>query len=530
MTIKKTSSDILSDKIWHNIRKGQIKNAEVLVNELNQNYPDYSSGWYAASFIAFKSGDGAKAKLMIDKALVQSPDIAQFIFQKALALDLLGQVSDAVAVALSAIEKSRNDPELLSEIGSFLSYCEVHDQAEVILRRAVNLKPDEPRFLYNLASVLRFVGNIEETEVLYDKAIKLAPHDYEAYYNRTELRQQTSEKNHIKELEYHLANKAKSWQDKMLLNYSLAKEFEDVGLYELSISHLSKGSYIRRKNMDYSVKGDLETIDKIIKVFDTETFKTPGKGYISEQPIFIIGLPRTGTTLVERMLSNHTEVVSVGESNSFATELVKQIQEITVDESLSRLELVERSKDIDYCKLGESYVKSTRPKHDDSLHFIDKLPLNFLYTGLIHLALPDSRLIHVTRNPMDTCYAIYKRLFKGAYPFSYELEELGKYYLAYSRLMDHWHQLLPGKIFKISYEELISDPETQLRYLLDFCGLSWQDSCLNFQSNPQPTTTASASQVRQPIYKTSIGKWKNYRKSLEPLIQILENGSITISN
>jgi len=522
------AEDLLLNQVWHNVKEGLLTDAESLASKLTRTYPDFSSGWYAASFIASKLGNSANANLFIDKALARSPNNARFTLQKSLVLDSLGKTADAVAMAHSAVEQAPNDPDLLSEVGSFLSYCELHNDAATVLRRAVSLSPNDSRFLYNLAAVLRFNGSLEETEALYDKAISLAPHDYEAYYNRTELRQQTRENNHIDELEHHLAKNAKSWQDQMLLRYALAKEYEDIGLFDNSISHLRNGSRIRRSNMAYELESDLETIDRIIKTFDSELLHSAANGFTSKEPIFIIGLPRTGTTLIERMLSNHTDVLSVGESNNFATAMIKESRRISVNQVLTRDELVKCSATVDFAALGRSYVKSTRPRSGEFSHFVDKLPLNFLYTGLIHLALPNAKIVHVIRHPMDTCYAIYKKLFRGAYPFSYDLEELGQYFLAYTKLLEHWHQMLPGRIFKIAYEDLILEPRRQLGDLLEYCELNWQENCINFQNNPQPTTTASASQVRQPIYTSSIGKWTNYRQALEPLETLLENAGIEI--
>lgn len=528
MTSHKPAEDSLLNQIWRHVKEGLLVDAESLASELTRKYPDFSSGWYVASFVASKLGKIANANQFIDKALARNPNNARFTLQKSLVLGSSGKTANAVTMAHSAAEQAPDDPDLLSEVGSFLSYCEQHNDAATMLRRAVDLSPNESRFLYNLAAVLRFNGSLEETEALYDKAISLAPHDYEAYYNRSELRQQTRKNNHIDELEHHLAKHAKSWQDQMLLSYALAKEYEDIGLFDNSISHLGNGSRIRRGNTAYELESDLETIDQIIKTFDSEILHPTPTGFTSAEPIFIIGLPRTGTTLIERMLSSHTDVLSVGESNNFASELIRETRRISDDRVLTRDQLVKRSATVDFAALGESYINSTRPRSGEFSHFVDKLPLNFLYTGLIHLALPNAKIVHVIRHPMDTCYAIYKKLFRGAYPFSYDLEELGKYFLAYTDLMNHWHQLLPGRIFKIAYEDLIFEPRKQLGDLLEYCELDWQENCLNFQTNPQPTTTASASQVRQPIYTSSIGKWTNYRQALKPLEKILENAGIDI--
>jgi len=190
--------------------------------------------------------------------------------------------------------------------------------------------------------------------------------------------------------------------------------------------------------------------------------------------------------------------------------------------------LVEQSAKLDFSALGEAYLASIDGRASASRFVTDKLPLNFLYCGLIHKALPEAKIIHVTRNPLDACYAMYKRLFRDAYPMSYDLTDLGRYYLAYRRLMQHWNRLLPDVIYPVAYEDLVANQEATSRSLIKRCDLPWQDSCLRFQDNPAASTTASASQVRQPVYDTSIGKWRHYERELEPLIRILEKSDIEV--
>jgi hypothetical protein len=180
---------------------------------------------------------------------------------------------------------------------------------------------------------------------------------------------------------------------------------------------------------------------------------------------------------------------------------------------------------IDFRALGEAYLTATRPMRDTRPRFIDKLPFNFLYAGLIHLALPHARIVSLRRHPLDTCYAVYKQLFRDAYPYSYDLDELGRYYVAYDALMRHWDTVLPGVIHTVYYEDVVADVERETRRLLEYCGLPWDDACLQFHAGPQASTTASALQVRQPIYDTSVGKWRRFSSQLEPLrAQLLRAG------
>jgi hypothetical protein len=195
---------------------------------------------------------------------------------------------------------------------------------------------------------------------------------------------------------------------------------------------------------------------------------------------------------------------------------------------MTRRQLVQQTAELDFTRLGEAYLDSSRPLTGHTPHFIDKMPLNFLYAGLIHLALPHARIIHLVREPMDSCYAIYKRLFQDAYPWSYDLDEIADYYLAYRRLMTHWNKAMPGVIHELHYEELVTSAETCSRELLCHCDLIWEEQCLHFDQSTAPSTTASASQVRQPLYTSSIQRWRDYEQQLAPLAEKLREAGIQI--
>ena len=276
--------------------------------------------------------------------------------------------------------------------------------------------------------------------------------------------------------------------------------------------------------MQYDVDSDIRTMELISRHYNGTTFDSQITGHDNGAAIFILGMPRTGTTLVERIIGSHPDVYAAGELNNFAIELTR----LAGEPGISKEDLVARTTTIDFAALGRNYIDSTRPGSGTTARFIDKMPLNFLYAGLIHLALPRARIINLERHPLDTCYAIYKTLFQDAYPFSYTLPELGRYYLAYHRLMQHWHRVMPGVIHTVRYEQLVQDTQTESRALLACCGLPWQDRCLRFYDSPLSSTTASASQVRLPVYASSVGRWREYREQLKPLIDILQQGGIAL--
>ena len=312
------------------------------------------------------------------------------------------------------------------------------------------------------------------------------------------------------------------------LLYALAKEREDLGDYARNFAALEAGASLRRKGMRYDVANDVRTLDKIIELHDASALAQLGPGYETREPIFVLGLPRSGTTLVERILGNHRAVSAAGELRHFPEQMTQLARESLGGRDLPRDELVAHTLNLDMRELGRRYLESTRPRTGARPHFVDKLPLNYLYCGLIHGSLPRARIVHLRRHPLDACYAIYKTLFSHAYPFSYDLVELGQYYVAYDRLMSHWRTAMPGVIYDLHYEAIVADPEGETRRLLDHCGLEFESACLDFHRSPEASTTASAVQVRRPIYRDSVSRWRNVAAQLEPLTQVLRSNGIDL--
>ena len=382
--------------------------------------------------------------------------------------------------------------------------------------RAVALAPQSSQFIFNRASVRRFIGDMEGAETDYDRVIARTPSDYEAYKNRAELREQTAARNHVAQLEALAARNFPDWRGEVQIRYALAKEYEDLGEYTKSFEHLRRGARKRREHLKYDVARDVATVDWIMSAF-------PGgpadlaQGAVEESPIFIVGLPRSGSTLVERILGSHSLVSSAGELDCFALSLIDAVKERSGRAQVSRQDLVALSATLDFVTLGRDYLRRARAAFVGGGRFIDKMPLNYLYCGLIRRALPNAKIVHVARHPMAVGYAMYKTLFKDGYPFSYDLSEIGRYYVAYRRLMEHWRAAMPRAIHELNYEDLVADQHLETRKLLEYCGLDWEEACVAFHQNPAATTTASASQVRRPLYDSSVSQWRHYEKELAEL-------------
>lgn len=412
---------------------------------------------------------------------------------------------------------NRPDPIHFDAIGQALSRA--GDQAGALraYEQAIALAPGEPHYLFNRATVRRFLGDLEGAEADYDRVVALRPRDYEAHLNRSELRTQTPLRNHIGSLEALLSEGRADWLGKVRLRYALAKEYEDLGQHERSFLHLSDGAALRRQHLRYDIARDEATVEWIIQAHT----KSAGAPEGAPGPIFIVGLPRSGSTLIERILSSHSRVRAGGELPHFTLALIA-----AAGAHKTREELIRQSALLDFNALGQDYLRRVRSHGIAVDCFTDKMPLNYLYCGLIRWALPAARIVHVKRHPMAACYAIYKTLFQDGYPFSYDLQELARYYIAYRRLMRHWTRTLPGAIHELRYEDLIADSDRETRRLLEFCGLEWQEACAEFHNNTTPSTTASAAQVRRPLYATSVSQWRHYRKQLAPLERQLHEEGI----
>ena len=513
---------------WQSLRDGDLDGAWRKSRVLNTEVPGFAPGWEISSRAALAMNRREDALKLINRALTIDGDRFAFVSHKAYCLLALQRVDEALELLDNLKVDDLKQAAEFDALGNLYSLCKDQARALEYFEKAVTLEPTNSHFQMNTGLIRQTLGELDGAESAMSMAISLNPGDHQAWLHRSRLRRQTTSSNHVMDMEKLLEEGIDSWQGEANIRYAIAKEYEDLHDHAASFRHLKAGSAIRRRHMKHDARADLDAIDAIIGSFSKEFFDREIRGYESEEPIFILGLPRTGTTLVERILGSHSDVYAAGELNNFAENLIQQVQQSAPTMPTNRNQLIAAATGVNFESLGMAYIQSTRPHTGNTKRFIDKLPLNFLYCGLIARALPEATIIHLTRHPMDTCYAIYKTLFKQAYPFSYDLEELGQYYLAYRKLMQHWHDLMPGTIFDVSYEDLVANQEEVSRKLVARCRLEWDNSCLAFHKNPEPSMTASLTQVRQPIYSTSIGQWRNYREELRPLLDLFENAGLAV--
>jgi hypothetical protein len=370
--------------------------------------------------------------------------------------------------------------------------------------------------LFNLAATERMLGTLDAAETHCDAAIAADPHYYFAHYLRADLRIQTPSRNHVAAMEALLQQRPRNWQGEVVLRFALGKEYEDLGDHARSFQHIKAGADLQRRQTKYDPAAELASLDRVMQTQTASWLAAAGRGFAGAAPIFVAGLPRSGTTVVERILASHSAIDSAGETGAFPAQVAHAFR---ARQPQPGGPILPAGPGLDIAQLGRSYIAAvTAFGAATGRRLVDKTLQNYLYCGLIHAALPDARIILVRRHPMDSCYALYKAHFQGTFAFSYELGELADYYLAFRRLADHWKSTLPADAFlEVSYEAIVRDQEAESRRLIAFLGLPWEDGVLRFHESRAPSATASAVQVRRPLYDASVGRWRHHAEALRPL-------------
>jgi tetratricopeptide (TPR) repeat protein len=483
-------------------------------------HPRYADGWLIHARASQAIGALDDMRAAAEKAYALAPG-AKAGFPLAEACLIVGDSARALEVLGAIEQRAAKDYAALRRLTDLYTQCGMFEGAGRAARAASLLRPDDADTLFNLAPPALALGRLDEAEAALNRVLAQRPDDWEAHYLRSTLRKQTLSDNHIAELEAALARGRGDARAQTAIGYALGKELEDVGRIEDAFDYLALAAAARRKRMAYKVEMDEAAMANIVTAFDADYCSKHAASFEGEAPIFIVGMPRSGTTLVDRILSQHSQVESRGELNDLALAITRATP--SADSKSSRIAAAAQ---IEPRALGEAYARSLRGWGAGPAHLIDKTPLNFLYVGIIAKALPKARIVHVTRNPMASGYAMFKTYFRMGYPFSYDLEEIGRYFVAYARLMQHWRTVLPGRVLDVAYEDVVDDIEGQTRRLLDHCGLAFQPACVAFHENRSPSATASAAQVRRPLYRDSLEQWRAIAPRLASLQRALERGGL----
>jgi tetratricopeptide (TPR) repeat protein len=487
----------------HAFAGGDVAAAERICTEMLAATPDEWSVWSLLTETALQRGRHDAAIVCADRAVALAPGHPIPLILRAKCLFLSGETSQALEAAEAATKIIGDAPEALDALGAIFGLLGLHQQAKIFFVRAVAARPDVPQYLFNLAATERMTGALDSAETHCDAAIARDRRYALAYYLRSDLRIQTADRNHIAEMESLIRDQKLAPAGEVMLRFALAKEYEDLESQDRAFHHVEAGCDLQHRSIARDHAAEIAEIDPIIATHTRSWITAAPKGYSAAAPVFVTGLPRTGTTLVERIIAGHPAISSAGETSAFAAELRRSM----------------KSTKVDLVDLGRRYVDAvTGFRVPQNIRFIDKTLQNYLYCGLIHAALPAAKIILLQRHPLDACWAIYKAHFQGMFSFSYHQIELAEYYLAFRRLSQHWRATLPpGVLLEIRYEDIIRDQSVASRRLIDFVGLPWDDAVLRFQESPAPSATASAVQVRRPIYSSSVGKWRHHEERLAPL-------------
>jgi tetratricopeptide (TPR) repeat protein len=487
--------------------------------------PSDRAGWLFGSIAALLDDKKEVALALIDERLAADPADSQCLLQRAECLLALGARADALAAADAAAQNARDIPAL-DAVGEFLAHAGDYRRALEVYDRAVASAPRHPSMRARRAAVHQYLGHFDQAASDYEAVLEIVPGDPKALKALVELRRESAGRNSIAAMEAALAGASAESTDAAILHFGLAKSYEDLGEHALSWRHLSRGNRIERSLSPYDPATDRIVMDGVIAGFPSVEAVRPDT--TGERPIFIVGLPRTGTTLLDRIIGSHTQVHSAGELVAF---------EEAIDVALARSGHP-RSQDwhryagglsgLDSKVIADEYVARSRGRRGDRTRFTDKQNTNFLYCALILRAFPQARIVHVMRHPLAACYAIYRNRFNGSYTFSYDLSDIGEFYIGYRKVMAHWHRVLPNRILDVAYEDMVTALEPTTRRLLDYLGLPFEAGCLEFERNPEAVETASSVQVRQPLYDSSLHMWRNYAAELAPLRARLEDAGIRI--
>ncbi|MFT6914985.1 MAG: tetratricopeptide (TPR) repeat protein [Motiliproteus sp.] len=485
--------------------------------QLNPNYAEAHCN-IATAFLSLEQLN--KAEIGFKKALAINPNYAE-AYQ---GLATLHQEQKALPQAREMIDKALtiapDKASALSLSGGIYSESGFPDKAAQAYSEALALDPELITAYLGKGHLFMEQGEISDAEACFSHALSLDDTNLGARLSLAQVKKVKKGDNNFKALIQQAKELDSMMETKALpLHFALGKSYDDTKQYDLAFKHYLQGCRLKRKRVQYSPENNDKAISKIKEFFSKEALEAfRGEGCSSAVPIFVLGMPRSGTTLTEQILASHPDVQGAGE----LPDLLQLANQPNDWETSGYPEVLTGFSHTQFKTLGEKYVKGLLQRHPDAIHITDKMPANFNALGLIHLLLPHAKIVHVKRSPIDTCLSGFSKLFNKSQYQSYDLAEIGRYYRNYHALMAHWHAVLPeGSFYDIQYEDLVADTENQARALLEYCGLEWNEACLDFHNTKRNIRTASITQVRQPIYKTSVERWRSYEAHLGPLFDAL---------
>lgn len=495
-------------------RQDKLAEAERHYQAVRQTYPNHPGALHGLGLICIRTQRFEEATEFLRGATAAAPQDIAIRSDLGKAWLMLGRYEDARCSFQDVLDTDPAHVAALAGLGDALGILGRPDEAKSAFEKLVAIDPSNAAGHFGIGTILTQQGQFDDARSAFENAVARAP-------RRPAYRRALAESERFGENDPRLApleamsRDEASFSDdqKVELHFALAKAYDDLKRYDQAFEHLKKGNAIKRRLTPYDEAAVTSYFHQIAAAFSPAVMQAKHKvGHPSEQPVFIVGMPRSGTTLVEQILASHPTVFGAGE--------LLYMNDLIADDRAGRNypSDVASLPDEVFDRLGRDYSERLNALAPKAKRIIDKLPANFRHLGLIHLALPNARIIHVRRDPIDTCFSCYSKLFLSGLNFTYDLGELGRYYRMYEALMAHWRAVLPdGAMLDVQYETLVANIAGEARRVVEFCGLEWDERCLTFYETERAVRTLSQSQVRQPLFKSSIGRWRPYEKWLQPL-------------
>ena len=501
---------------WDLLHEGKLHKSEQLCRQFMQQNPQHIDGMRVLAEIATRHGVLEDAEFLLESAVEFEPDHRQARIDYVQILSKRQRFQRAVDEAKALLDQAPDNPQLQSLFAIQCMQLGDYESALALFDKILDRVPHDPVTNVSKGHALKTGGRSADAIAAYRNALKSQPFHCDAWYSLANLKVYQFDDEELSSMQALDENPHLGGQDRVYLQFALGKAFEDRKDYQQSFHHYAKGNAIKKTQVQYKAEGTTQECDDQIAactrhVFERET------GHMAPDPIFILGLPRAGSTLLEQILSSHSMVDGTLELPNVLS-ISGKLRRLGQREGHQKYPF--NLKDLSaeqLATLGEEYIRGTQVHRLGAPFFIDKMPNNFRHIGLIKLMLPNAKVIDARRDPMSCCFSGFKQLFAEGQMFSYDQEDIAQYYLDYVRLMAHWDEIIPGYVLRVQHEDVVADLETQVRRMLDFCELPFEDACLEFHKTERNVRTPSSEQVRQPIFSTALEQWKHYEPWLGPL-------------
>ena len=506
------------------LQENQIPVAEALLRDHLKQHPTDVAALRMLAEVAGRLGRYTDAETLLNRCLELAPSFTAARHNLAIVLTRQNRAIDALAEARHLLDREPRNPGYRSLMAAIQSQLGEYGECIRLYESVLGDYPRQPKVWMSYGHGLKTAGRTEEAIAAYRKATAIAPQLGEAWWSLANLKTFRFEPADLETMQRQLARKDIAQEDRFHLHFALGKALEDAAQYEDSFTHYAEANRLRRETIRYDADHVTSLVQRSKALFTKEFLAArAGAGCAARDPIFVVGLPRSGSTLIEQILSSHSQVEGTMELPDIPA-MVRAIASGDARGTAARADrtrypgvLAELARER-LRELGEEFLERTRVQRKTGAPlFIDKLPNNWQHVGLIHLMLPNAKIVDARRHPLSCGFSVFKQHFARGQNFSFRLEDIGRYYRDYVELMAHFDAVLPGRVHRVHYEAMVADTEHEVRRLLDYCGLPFEDACLRFHENERAVRTPSAEQVRQPIYRDALEQWRHYGPWLGPL-------------